>query len=798
MNISYRWLQELAPKIAETAEALADRLTRTNVPVEDLRWLGAGLEELVVARVTRVSEHPRADRLVICQVDVGAGNPRQVVTGAPNVVEGACYPFVAAGQRLPAGQEIQRVKLRGEYSEGMLCSERELGIGRDAAGIMQLQGEYEPGQRVIEVLERDDYLLELEVTPNRPDLLGHWGVARELAPGGERDLGLPDFPGQRSVDLPVESASEEGSAGGVTVRIEDPQGCPRYMGAIIRGVKVGPSPDWLANRLRAVGQQPLNNVVDATNFVLQELNQPLHAFDLAKLQGSAVVVRRARAGERLRTLDGKERSLDPEMLMIADAQDTTALAGVMGGEGSEVTAETRDVFFECAYFEPQRVRRAARTLDLDTDASYRFQRGMDPEGLPRALRRLVELILAIAGGQLDGHAIDVYARPARRRTVSLRPSRVRHLLGKELSDEVIVECLAPIGFELTHENESAFDVSVPTWRPDVEREVDLIEEVARRHGYDRFPDEMRAFRATAVPADEYVPVAGRLRELMVGLGFLEARTIPFVGAGEGEIRLQNPLSEVEDHLRTDMISGLIHRVEHNFAQGQRDIRLFELGTVFRTAGGPMPEERIHIAAVSTGSRQPAHWSEADADWDIWDLKWLMGELGALAVPGCELCPLEPGDGTNGLDEPMGLVGADGQLLGWGGRLPSERLEGPRWAGPVYAAEVVVLPVHEAPLAYRELPVYPAAERDLAVIVQQRLSAAEVDAVVREAAPQTLESLSVFDVYEGENIPAGTRSIAWRLRFRSPDRTLTDEEVDEAMRRIISALEEKLNVRIRGA
>ncbi|UCC47475.1 MAG: phenylalanine--tRNA ligase subunit beta [Gemmatimonadota bacterium] len=800
MDVSYRWLKELAPTIAEPAAALAERITYTAVPVDEVIWLGEGLKELVVGRVESIAKHPQADRLVICQVHIGRGEPVQVVTGAPLVVEGGYYPFVGAGQALPDGQVIKRVKLRGEQSEGMLCSERELGVGRDAAGIMQLMGEFTPGQPVIEAIGFDDYRLVLDVTANRPDLLGHWGIAREVAPGGETDLQLPEFPGHRRAECTIETVPEEGGAAGVRVRIEDPEGCPRYMGAVIRGVTVGPSPEWLASRLRAVGLQPINNVVDATNYVLYELNQPLHAFDLAKLGGPAVVIRRAKVGEWLRTLDGKDRDLDPEMLVIADAEVPSAMAGLMGGEASEVTEDTRDVFLECAYFDPKRIRRGAQLLGLDTDASYRFQRGIDQAGLPRALQRVIELILTVAGGELDGKVVDVYPRPAQTRTVAVRPSRVSHLLGVQLNEETIRGCLEPIGFELSEGEGERLSVEVPTWRPDVEREVDLIEEVARRHGYGRFPDQMRTFRPTTVPEDEYVAIAERVRDVMVSLGFLEAKTSPFAPGGEGEVSLLNPLSEREDHLRSDLLTGLVHRVEHNFARGQRDVRLFEIGTAFRSAGGPAPEEHIRVAAVWTGRRAPLHWSGQDADWDFWDLKWILASVANVAALGSEVQSLDPVEEAARLnfEEPLLVLSPDRGRLGWAGRLPAGGLEAPRWAGPVWGLELEILPARPQPLAYQPLPVYPGVERDLALVVPKGTAAAEVGAVIREVSPEHLESLSVFDVYEGEKIPEGTRSIAWRLRFRSPDRTLTDEEIDVAMSRIVSALEERLNVGLRGA
>ncbi len=531
--------------------------------------------------------------------------------------------------------------------------------------------------------------------------------------------------------------------------------------------------------------------------MLYELNQPLHAFDLASLRGPAVVIRRAVQGEVLRTLDGKNRTLDSEMLVIADAEVPCALAGVMGGEASEVTERTRDVFLECAYFAPKRVRRAARGLGLDTDASYRFQRGIDPAGLPGALKRLAELVLTLAGGTLEGSAADVNPIAPGRCSVRLRPGRVSQLLGVELDRETIRTCLEPIGFELREGKEGAFEVEVPTWRPDVEREADLIEEVARRHGYDKFPEELRNFRPSMLGEDSYFELVARLRELMIGLGFLEAKSSPFAPEREGEVRLLNPLSEREDHLRRDLLSGLIHRVEYNFTRGQRDIRLFEIGTVFRASDGPVPNEHIRVAAAWTGRRAPTHWSVADADWDTWDLKSIFDVVRGLAAPGTELRPLDPA-AAGGLEETLAVVSRDGQVIGWAGRVAAGAMDAPRWAGAVWAFELDTLLGPRPQIEYRPTPDFPAVERDLSLVVPKRTLAAEVEVAIRQTAPDYLEALTVFDVYEGEELPSGTRSLAWRLRFRSPDRTLTDQEVDGAIARIVGSLQEKLNVRVRGA
>jgi phenylalanyl-tRNA synthetase beta chain len=797
MDISYRWVRAIAPTISEAPQELAQRLAMLGAPVDEVVELGAGIRGVVIARVEEVRPHPNADRLRLCTVEAGTGEVRQVVCGAPNVEPGRHYPFAPVGATLPGGFEIRKAKIRGEASEGMLCSARELGLGRDHQGLMTLNGDWEPGAPFLEALGLDDVRLVVDVTANRPDLLCHLGVAREVAPGGVADLRLPEFPRAESVDFEPRRAGEAGETGGVAVAIEDVEGCPRYLGAVVRGVRVAPSPEWLASRLRAAGLRPINNVVDATNYVLLELGQPLHAFDLDKL-GGTVRIRRAAAGERMRTLDGMDRPLEPQMLVIADATRPVAVAGVMGGEDTEVSEATTALFLECALFEPRSVRKTARALGLSTDSSYRFERGVDPDGQPRALRRLADLIVAVAGGEVAGEALDLYPRPIEPLRVALRPERVERLLGIPVSAERIAETLGRIGFEVDAGAEP-LRVAVPGYRPDVTREIDLIEEIARRIGYDAFPEEFLPFRPSAVPEDPRVAVERRLRERLRGLGFLEARNVGFAPAAEARVPLLNPLSAEESHLRDALAPGLLRRVEHNWAHGTRDVRLFEIGTVFLPAGrSELPREELHVAAVFTGARQPAHWSGRGESWEVWDLKGLLEELAAELGGGY----VEPGNPP----ALAGLVDSDTRLvlrvgegsLGGGGRATPAAVDAPAWAAPLWVVEARI-PAGAASLpvpVYRPIAEHPAIERDLALVTPLALAAQDVAHAIRETAGELLESLQVFDVYAGTGVPEGTSSVAWRLRFRAVDRTLTDAEIDPAVGRVLAALEERLGVRRR--
>lgn len=793
MNVSLSWLRALAPSISPDPSEVAERLASLGAPVDEVVEIGAPLRDIVIARVEEVRPHPNADRLRVCVVNAG-GEALQVVCGAPNVRADAFYPFAPVGASLPGGVQIRKAKLRGEASQGMLCSARELGLGREHAGLMALAGEWEPGEPLVDALQLDDTRLVLDITPNRPDLLSHLGVAREAAPGGVAELRLPPFPGSVPAALRFVDSTTEGETGGVRVRIARSDDCPRYAAAVVRGVRVGPSPEWLAGRLRAIGQRPINNVVDATNYVLHELGQPLHAFDLGRLRGGQIIVRDAAPGERLRTLDGVERELESEVLVIADAEGPVALAGVMGGKKSEVTGETADILIECALFAPQTVRRTARRFGLATDAAYRFERGVDPEGQQTALRRVVELIVVVAGGEPEPEAADLSPVPPVRREVDLRLGRVEQLLGVPLDREEIAGLLRPLGFQVEEAAEGVLRVGVPGFRPDVTRDVDLIEEVARRRGYDSFPATLGPFRPGTVPTDPEVELHARLRARMVRWGFLEARTSAFAPDGAGQVPLLNPLSAEEGRLRGALLPGLLRRVEHNWAHGIRDIRLFEVATVFAPGTGPLPSEEVHLAAVFTGARTPPHWSAAAADWDVWDLRGLLEELASELGMGSPRQGV-PGELGRWLDPSLVLHLSGASPSGGGGRVARGEVDAPAWAAPLWAFEIPA--EDESPrgnkLRFRALPQQPAAERDLALLLPAGVAAEEVRATVVEHAGPALESLVPFDVYTGEGVPAGTRSVAWRLRFRAPDRTLVDAEVDAAVARVVHELGERHGV-----
>jgi phenylalanyl-tRNA synthetase beta chain len=812
MNISYRWLQELVPGLDLPPGDLADRLAMLGAPVDEVKDLGSGLGDIVIGRVLAAERHPNADRLSLCIVDAGGADPLQVVCGAPNVRAGGTYPFAPVGATLPDGLQIRRAKIRGQESQGMLCSARELGLGRDHEGILELHGHLEPGQSFLHATGLADTRLAVDVTPNRPDLLSHLGVAREVAAATGHRWRLPELAGapagaqgNRGAGIAFRGdASASAAADGVAIRIEDTALCPRYVGLVIRGVRVGPSPEWLASRLRAVGLRPISNVVDATNWVLHELGQPVHAFDLARL-GTSVVIRPARKGERITTLDGTERELAAGMLVIADEQRPVAVAGVMGGLDTEVQQDTTDVLLECALFNAPSVRATRSALGLSTDASYRFERGVDASLMETAVQRAAALIMNTAGGAAAAEAAVAGPGLEPPPSVRLRLARVEQILGETFDAQSVAVCLEPLGFTV-RTGEAVLEVGVPEHRRhDVSREEDLVEEVARRHGYDRFSDELRPFRPGTVPVHPLFLVEDRVRRTLVARGFLEAHTAAFAPEAEGDVALMLPLAATEGRLRRALVPGLLRRLEYNFARNARSIRLFEVGTVFAPAeqDGGLPAEQTRLAVAFTGLRRPPHFSAPAEAFDLWDLKALADELADMfrltVAEGLAAELSQRGAGAL-LDAGLSFTLAsreNGEARGCAGRVRQGAVDAPAWAGEVWALELRLESGGQGRLRYTPLPVHPAVERDLALLVPAGATAGAVSAGVRHAAGPLLEAVEAFDLYTGPGIPEGQRSIAWALRFRAPDRTLTDAEVDAAVARVLQHLNDELGVRQRA-
>jgi phenylalanyl-tRNA synthetase beta chain len=614
---------------------------------------------------------------------------------------------------------------------------------------------------------------------------------------------------------PALTDARHAHASNITVRVDVPELVNRFMGVVVRGVSVGPSPAWLVRRLEAIGARSINNVVDASNYILHELGQPTHAFDLAKLGGDSVIVRRARPGETLTTLDGATRALTDQMIVIADAERAQSVAGVMGGRDSEVTEATTDLFLEVANFDPRSIRHARRALGLSSDASYRFERGVDIEIAPRALARFAELIVAIAGGRIDGAPVDLAYERAAPAAITLRPARVARLLGDHVPTDEIAAYLCGIGFAAEPDG-ADLRVTVPSWRGDVRIEADLIEEVARLRGYDSFPVELRPFRPSAVGDDPRWLTSGRVRDALVGAGMLELRPMPFVPGGTDFVRVGNPLAENEAYLRRDVLDTLARRAEYNLSHMQGDLRIFEIGAAFSPRPGRLPREELRVAALVMGRRQPPHFSDpksaAFEEWarySEWDAKALAQHVAGVAYPGAAIV-LRPSDDAAVLWD----VFAEGEQVGTARRVP---LDAPVWAAPAFGIEISLGVVESADVAprgesahrpfvrdsrpvtrYTPVPSTPASVFDLALIVPENVGADQIEALVRRVSGRLLERLELFDRYAGQGVEPGHRSLAWRLTFRHPERTLRDREIEARRSDILKALADELNVRQRSS
>ena len=790
MNVSRRWLEDFLRRPLEVRD-LTERLTMLGAPVDAVQPLHVDLTDVLVAEVEEVRPHPNADRLRVCVVNGGNGERLNVVCGAANVTAGRKYPFAPVGATLPGGLHIVERKLRGETSQGMLCSARELGLGQDGEGIWELQTDAAPGTPLLDALPLADHRLVIDVGPNRPDLLGHKGLARELSASFGVPFRLPVLPSAVFIDVPpVRRVGNSGTVGGVRAGTEDLEGCPRLLGAVLRKVKIAPSPPWLARRLEAVGVRAINNVVDATNYVMLELNQPMHAYDISKLRGPSVVARRAASEEAVTTLDGVSRVLAPSMTIIADDGGPIGIAGVMGGSATEVGPDTSEVFLECAYFTPAQIRRTRRALGLSTEASYRFERGVDRWGGVEALRRCIEVIAVTAGGELAEPPLDLGPGPGNPPRIFLRPSRVSRVLGIDLPWHAVESYLVAVGATLVPKPEDErIAVEAPSWRPDLSREIDLVEEVARLHGYQNFPADLRAFRPSPLTDAPIEQVATEVRAGLTRQGFLEVLPLPMAPAdGSESVRLTNPLSSTEGYLRRRLLPGLVRLVEGNWAKHVLDVRLFEIGTVFRAApAGERPGEERHLAAVLTGRREPPHWSSSEEGRiDLWDLKGQFETAVALAVPGGAVQV-----------EGSGWIARDsrGRLAGHAGALVADA---PPWADPLFGFELVLDPAPRPAIRFAALPVMPSSERVLALLLPEHTTVQQVEELLRRAGSGLLESVTIQSDYRGPELPAGTRSVAFRLTFRAPDRTLRDAEIDAVEQRMLAGLASELGIQRRTA
>ncbi len=802
MRVSLDWLKEFVP-VDLPPDELTRMLTMAGTEVEAVEHVRPEFDKVVVGRILKISAHPNADKLVLCDVDFGRPSPAHIVCGASNMKEGDRVAVAVVGATLAGGMKVKKTKIRGQVSEGMMCSERELGLSEDHSGIMILPPDVPLGASLEEALGLADVVLELGITPNRPDCLSMLGVAREVAALAREQIRPPQ------VDVP-EAGPDTASLTSIT--IDDDTGCPRYAARIVSDVTIGPSPAWMQQRLLKAGLRPLNNVVDVTNYVLIELGHPLHAFDYHKLDENKIVVRRARKDESIVTLDGAGRDLSEDMLVIADAEKPVAIAGVMGGANSEVTDQTKSVLIESAYFDPVSVRRTSKALGLSTEASYRFERGADYEMVTLALDRAAVLMAELAGGKVAPGRIDQYPRTFAPLEIDLRHSRIKRILGVEIPLDTAASILSSLGFNIISKDVETVRVGVPSHRPDVGAEIDLIEEVARVYGYDNipatYPQDSTAIERGVQPR----PREDECRAVLRSCGFSEVITFSFgspadmVDFSDGRIephiepiKMKNPLAEDESVMRTSLVPGLLQSLRNNINAGNKNLKLFEAGKVYRPAPKePLPDERAFVCAAATGRSRPVSWRNQPTEVDFFDMKGvaetLLESMGCAApetVKASYPC-FHPGVCAD--------IVVGGKPIGRIGSVHPRLLQKYEIEQQVSLFEIDLSALEPRPAAarrYEKLSRFPYSDRDLAVVVDEAVEAAALNSAIIAAGGEILRRVLLFDVYRGKQVAEGKKSLAFGLRFQSDERTLTDEEITAAMERIVAELEGRFDAKLRS-
>jgi phenylalanyl-tRNA synthetase beta chain len=803
MKVSLRWLKDYVD-IDISPPDLADRLTMAGLEVDAVEEYTPAFTGVVTARILSMKPHPGADKLHLLEVTTGE-QVLPIVCGARNMKAGDVVALATVGAAIPGGYSIKSSKIRGEASEGMLCSEDELGIGPDASGILILPADTPLGVNLIDVLELRDTVLDIGITPNRADCLSIIGIAREVAVLCGKKLRYPKIAFKESPE-DIRSIT--------SVEILDPDFCPRYTARMIKGVRILPSPKWMRLRLEAVGLRAINNVVDVTNFVMMELGQPLHAFDFRFLEEGRIVVRRSKEGEPFVSLDGKTRNLNAETLMICDGRKPVAIAGIMGGENSEVKEDTDTVLLESAYFNPSTIRRGARFLGMGTDAAFRFERGIDPEGVVRALDRAAQLIADLSGGTVCKGHIDTYPRKVDvSGPITLRMKRVGEILGTEVKASEAAAILKGLEMTVKKEGRGVLSVIPPTFRVDLWREIDLIEEIARIHGYDRSPVTIPPIPAPGDIHDRKREFESAVRAALNGQGITEVLNYSFISPQSADalalpesderrrfVRIANPLTEDQAVMRTTLLYGLLETMRRNVNAGSPDLKIFELGKVFIARDeGEQPREMDKLALLLTGSRYGENWHFQGLAADFYDIKGALENLASCLrleqlrfLSDATIPYLHPGRAARVLigDREIGSLGEiHPDVIG--------RMD---LRNRAFVLEIETEPLMgraDGAIRYREYSRFPTMIRDVAFLVPMDVDAGRMLALVLETGEELLETVDVFDVYSGKGIPEGLKSLGLRFTYRSPSRTLTDDETGQVHGRIVKRIVESTGARIRG-
>lgn len=825
MKVSLKWLSEYVDVSADT-QALCDKLDLTGTGVESVERLGATFDGVVVGFVETCEMHPDSDHMHVVTVNVGAGEPIQIVCGAPNIAAGIKVPVATVGAVLPGDFKIKKSKLRGVTSCGMCCSKRELGIGSDHQGIWILPEDAPIGEPFAEYLQMTDTVLDLEITPNRPDSLSVVGFARELGAIYQQDWNDPllAMAGNGSLELDAAAQPVDKAA---TVSIEDPARCPRYTARIIRNCKVGPSPDWMVERLAAIGQRSINNIVDVTNYILYLFGQPLHAFDLDTLTGedgcAHIVVRAARDGEKLVTLDGEERALTSDMTVISTPErGAVALAGVMGGLDTEVTDATTNILLEAATFEAGRTSRTSRNLGLISESSMRYERRVDDHGIDVRSAAAARLIAEVSGGTIsaaegnDAGIIDEWPLPTERIENPFRIARFQAMMGADIPRDFIVDILERLGCTVTETDDAdVLRVVSPTFRPDLEREIDLYEEVLRIYGMDRIPSTLPAGRGRVGVRTRQQQVDAKLHATLSACGMNETMTYSFANVDDlqklrmdeaalGEpAELINPMNADQAHMRRTIVAGLLRSVAYNQSRGVANIQLYEIGTVFSSSeGAKKPKERRKLAGVLAGAMGNPGWNVAPAAFDFFDGKGVLESIAReLALPkvrfkalDAESAPhLQPGRAAEML--------SGGDVIGWVGELHPLAVANFDAEAPVVAFELDMAALERCARPardYVDVPQFPGVTRDAAFVVDESVTNERLMQCMKSAGGKLLEDVQLFDVYrDEERIGAGKKSMAYSLVYRAADRTLTSEEVDKAHEKLLKKASAATGAEMRG-
>jgi len=806
MRFNLRWLNDYL-ETDKNYEDLLDAITMCGHEVEESVDLGAGSGKIVIGEIISLEKHPDADNLSLCKVKADAEQPYQIVCGANNIEVGQKVPLATIGAELPGGFKLKPTKIRGVASEGMMCSPQEMGIGHDFDGIW-----IQPEDSTVG--ESFDALIDIKITPNRPDALSLAGLARDLAVKVNGKFKLPEVKFQQS-EKKTESVAR--------VTIEAKKDCPRYAARVIKGIEIKESPLWLKRRLEFAGLRPINNVVDATNYVMLELGHPLHAFDLNTIKNNQVVIRNAKPGEKMTLLDDSEVKLEETDLLIADEEKALALAGIMGGQSSEVSESTTDILLESAYFNPSTIRRTSKRLMKSTDASYRFERGTDYEKMINALHRAAQLIQQLAGGEILNGAVDAQARLPHRETIVMSIERVNTLLGLSLTGREMSDILTRLGFEIGRTEETEIAVKAPSHRPDIEGEADLAEEIARIHGYEKIEAKVPPMRNKAD-----IPISlHRLTQLVenefTAMGFNQAISFSFVSPEQNsaagfsedgkEIKVLNPLVSEQSVMRRSMVPSMLESVARNINQSVSDIRLFEIGKTYEWVDAEGPEapenesldihtkERTVLCAAIAGVKN-GNWHTGSRAYDFYDMKAVADRL--IQKLGYTRFVIEPME-----DHPhyhpgrSAAVLVKGQRLIWFGEMHPALARKLDIKKRVYLLECPfegkVMDEPEVP-KYKEIPKTPSSKRDLAIVAPKNVTALQLERTIKSASGNLLDSIDVFDVYEGDKIPSGTKSLAFSLAFRDPDpeATLKDNQVNEVIEKIIAQIDNKHGAKIRGA